>query len=207
MGFLPANSKDINRYYIHFEFSLYTLLLVDCAKRTVKAVSTHEIDKTSVFVRPLDLYKLHEAKVYDSSSFRMVMCFFDRFYMTMGTMYVSEFSSPEQYMEEMRMSLYPPSVFSSITEEQESNPWRIVERDDGGVWVCEFAPSCDGLNPGPGGRTLGFTCSVRREIDGSLTLKQVDADPLLGPFVTNNNSTEAWRLVSVRRPHTTQDTI
>lgn len=70
----------------------------------------------------------------------MVLCFFDRFYVTVGDMHVVEFDSPADYMAEMRTSLCLLSVFSFLMEGQESNPWRTIRGDTDGAWVCEFAP-------------------------------------------------------------------
>lgn len=192
---IPNGLENINRYYIRFDFSTYTVLEVDHGKCTVRDVNIKDIENTLVFVRPLDPYKLHEARVYDSSSFRMVLCFFDRYYVTAGTMRVLKFDAPADYMREMRTSLYHPQVFSPFTEGRESNPWRTIKRDPENVWLCDFAPVGEGLDPGISS-TIGYTCTVREEVDGSLTLWSIVEVTDKGPWETNNFSTGDWRLVS-----------
>lgn len=199
--FMPNGLNNINHYYIRFDFSTYTALHVDCAASTVELIPLKDIENTLMFVRPLDPYKLHEARVYDSSSFRMVLCFFDRFYVTAGTMQVSEFATPADYMKEMRVSLYHPRVFSPFAEGQDANPWRTIKSDGGDVWVCKFSSTEDGLDPGPGSTTHCLTCKVKPEIDGSLTLWSVSGFTAEGQWGANNFSTGEWRLVDVRKPH------
>lgn len=201
---MPNGLENINHYYIRFDFSIYAALHVDCGKRTVEVVSIKDIGNTPVFVRPFDPYKLHEARVYDSSSFRMVLCFFDRFYVTIETMQVSEFATPADYMREMRVSLYHPRVFSPFAEGRDANPWRTIKRDGGAVWVCEFSPTEDGLDPGPGSTTHCSTCKVKPEIDGSLTLWPTSGIPAEGQWGANNFSTDEWRLTDARKPHSGQ---
>ena len=125
----------------------------------------------------MDLYKLYGVRVFDSSSFRMVMCFFGRFYVTVGDMHVLEFDSPEQYMEHMHVSLYDAVLFPPVEEGQETNPWRTLSRSDdiGAVWLCDFSPSEEGVNPGPGSCSTRTLCKLWKEVDGSLTLKPVRA--------------------------------
>lgn len=89
-------------------------------------------------------------RVFDSSSFRMVLCFFDRFYVTVDDMHVLEFDSPQAYMEHMRVSLYDAVLFPPVVEGQETNPWRTLSRSDdiGSVWLCDFSPVDEGVDPG-----------------------------------------------------------
>ena len=110
-------------------------------------------------------------------------------------------------MAEMRTSLYSPNVFSSLTEEQESNPWRTIREDTDVAWVCEFAPTEDGLRPAQGSESLRHTCIVRTEVDGSLTLWSASGFAEVGQWGTNNFSTGEWRLVDARRPRSVQGTI
>ena len=58
----------------------------------------------------------------------MVLCFFDRFYVTVGDLHVLEFDSPQAYMEHMRVSLYDAVLFPPVVESQETNPWRTLAR-------------------------------------------------------------------------------
>ena len=73
---------------------MYGVLHVDNTAHTVSLVPLKGLDNIPVFVEPLDPYKLRGVRVFDSSSFRMVLCFFDRFYVTVGDRHVSEFDSP-----------------------------------------------------------------------------------------------------------------
>lgn len=107
----------------------------------------------------------------------------------------------------MRMSLYDVVLFSPVVEGQETNPWRMIQRDTDGVWVCEFAPVEEGLSPSRGSALLRHTCTVRDEIDGSMTLWSTSRFTAVGPWSANNFSTGKWRLVDERRPHSTQLTI
>lgn len=197
----PGQGSKLREYYIRFEGSMYGVLYVNNEAHTVSLVPLKEIDNIPVFVEPLDPYKLHGVRVFDSSSFRAVLCFFDRFYVTVGDMHVLEFDSPAQYMEEMRTSLYPSSVFSSFADGQESNPWRMIRDNTGGSWVCEFAPVDEGLSLSLGSESLRHTCTVRTEVDGSLTLWSTSGFTAIGQWGTNNFSTGKWRLVAARRPH------
>lgn len=191
-------------YYIRFECSMYGVLHVDNEAHTVSMVPLKELDNIPVFVELLDPYKLHGVRVFDSSSFRMVLCFFGRFYVTVGDMHVLEFDSPQAYMEHMHVSLYDTVLFLLVTEGQETNPWRTLSRSDdvGAVWLCDFSPLEEGVDPGPG-RTLTQTlCRLWREVDGSLTLKPARSFANCDAWEENNCSTGPWRLVSVRK-HTT----
>lgn len=85
---------------------MYGVLHVDSEAHTVNLAHLKDIVNVPVFVEPLDPYKLHGVRVFDSSSFRMVLCFFDRFYVTVGDRRVLEFDSPPAYMEHMHVSLY-----------------------------------------------------------------------------------------------------
>ena len=186
---------------------MYGVLRVDNEAHTVNLVPLKEIDNVPVFVEPLDPCELHGVRVFDSSSFRVVLCFFDRFYVTVGDMHVLEFDSPADYMAEMRVSLYPSNVFSSLMEGQESNPWRTIRYDTDGAWVCEFAPIEEGLRPVRGSESLRHTCTVRTGVDGSLTLWSTSRFTAVGQWGTNNFSTGEWRLVDARRPRSMQGTI
>ena len=58
----------------------------------------------------------------------MVLCFFDRFYATVGDLRVLEFDGPRVYMERMRVSLYDAVLFPPVVESRETNPWRTLAR-------------------------------------------------------------------------------
>ena len=73
----PGQGSELREYYIRFEGSMYGVLHVDNEAHTVSLVPLKELDNISVFIEPLDPYKLHGVRVFDSSSFRMVLCFFD----------------------------------------------------------------------------------------------------------------------------------
>lgn len=197
----PGQGRSERDYYIRFEGSMYGVLRVDNEAHTVNLVPLKELDNIPVFVEPLNPYELHGVRVFDSSSFRMVLCFFDRFYVTVGDMHVLEFDSPQAYMEHMRVSLYDAVVFPHFSEGQETNPWRTLTETGDAVWSCTFAPTEEGLDPDP--RSMfSFVCDRRIEIDGSLTLERHRSIVVCDSFETNSFSTGAWRLVSVRR-HTT----
>lgn len=186
-------------YYVRFEGSMYGVLHVDNTAHTVSLVPLKRLNNISVFVEPLDPYKLCSVRVFDSSSFRMVLCFFDRFYVTVGDMHVMEFDSPRAYMEHMRVSLYDAVLFPSVVEGQETNPWRTLSRSDdiGAVWLCDFSPVDEGIDPGPGRCSTRTLCKLRREVDGSLTLKPVRSTAVCDAWEENNCSTGSWRLTSV----------
>ena len=188
-------------YYILFEGSTYGVLHVDNEARTASLVPLKDLDNIPVCVEPLDPYKLHGVRVFDSSSFRMVLCFFDRFYVTVGDMHVLEFDSPQAYMEHMHVSLYDAVLFPSVVENQETNPWRTLSRADdvGAVWPCDFSPLEEGVNPGPGSCLTRTLCRLWREVDGSLTLKPARSLAICDTWEDNNCSTGAWRLTSVRK--------
>lgn len=86
-------------YYVRFEGSMYGALHVDNIAHIVSLVPLKKLDNVPAFVEPLDLYKLCGVRVFDSSGFHKVLCFFDRFYVTVGDMHVLEFDSPQAYME------------------------------------------------------------------------------------------------------------
>lgn len=200
----PGQGSKLREYYIRFEGSMYGMLHVDNEAHTVNLVPLKEIDNVPVFVEPLDLYKLHGVRVFDSSSFRMVLCFFDRFYVTVGELHVLEFDSPQAYMEHMRVSLYDAVLFPPFEESQETNPWRTLARADdvGAIWLCEFSPLEEGLDPGPDSCSTLTLCRLWREVDGSLTLKTARSFATCEVWEENNCSTSSWRLTSVRK-HTT----
>lgn len=142
-----------------------------------------------MLIEPLDPYKLHGVRVFDSSSFRMVLCFFERFYVTVGDMHVS---------------LYDAVLFPPVAECQETNPWRTLSQSDdvGSLWLCDFYPAEEGVNPGPASCSTRVLGKLRREVDGSLTLKPARSFAICDAWEENNCSTSSWRLVSVRK-HTT----
>ena len=197
----PGRGRSEREYYIRFEGSMYGVLHVDNEVHTVDLVSLKELDNIPVFVEPLDPYKLCGVRVFDSSSFRMVLCFFDRFYVTVGDMRVLEFDSPQAYMEHMRVSLYDAVLFPPVVEGQETNPWRTLSRSDdvGSVWLCDFSPVDEGVDSGPVGTSTRTLCGLRREVDGSLTLKPARSTAICDAWEENNCSTGPWRLTSVRK--------
>lgn len=188
-------------YYVRFEGSMYGVLHVDNEAHTVDLVPLKKIGNVPVFVEPLNPYELHGVRVFDSSSFRMVLCFFDRFYVTVGDMHVLEFDSPRAYMEHMRVSLYDAVLFPPVTESQETNPWRTLSRSDdvGAVWLCDFSPAEEGVDPGPGSTLDRVLCRLWREVDGSLTLKPARSTAICDAWEENNCSTSSWRLTSVHK--------
>lgn len=191
----------LREYYIRFEGSMYGVLHVDNEAHTVSLVPLKELDNIPVFVEPLDPYKLCGVRVFDSSSFRMVLCFFNRFYVTVGDMRVLEFYNPQEYMEEMRTSLYDVVLFPLGAEDQETNPWRTLSRSDdvGTTWLCDFSPLEEGIDPGPDILTTRVLCRLWREVDGSLTLKAARSVAICDAWEENNCSTGSWRLVAVRK--------
>lgn len=188
-------------YYVRFEGSMYGVLHVDDTARTVRLVPLKRLDSIPVFVEPLDPYKLCGVRVFDSSSFRMVLCFFDRFYVTVGDRHVLEFDSPQAYMEHMHVSLYDAVLFPPVVEGQETNPWRTLSRSDdiGAVWLCDFSPVDEGVDPGPGSALTRVLGKLWREVDGSLTLKPARSTAICDAWEENNCSTGSWRLTSVRK--------
>lgn len=158
----PGQGSKLREYYIRFDGSMYGVLRVDNEAHTVNLVPLKEIDNVPVFVEPLNPYELHGVRVFDSSSFRMVLCFFDRFYVTVGDMHILEFDSPRAYMEHMRVSLYDAILFPPFTESQETNPWRTLSRSDdvGTLWLCDFSPLEEGVNPGPGSTSTRTLCRL-----------------------------------------------
>lgn len=197
----PGQGSKLREYYIRFEASMYGVLHVDNEARTVNLVHLKEIDNVPVCIEPLDPCKLHGVRVFDSSSFRMVLCFFDRFYVTVGDMHVLEFDSPQAYMEHMRVSLYDAVLFPPVTEGQETNPWRTLARADdvGSLWLCDFSLAEEGVDPGPDSCSTRILCKLWREVDGSLTLKSGRSFAICEAWEENNCSTGSWRLVSVRK--------
>lgn len=180
---------------------MYGVLHVDNEAHTVSLIPLKELNNLPVCVELLDPYKLHGVRVFDSSSFRMVLCFFDRFYVTVGDMYVLEFDSPQAYMEHMHVSLYDAVLFPPIAEDQETNPWRTLSRSDdvGAVWLCDFSPLEEDVDPDPGRTLTRVPCRLWREVDGSLTLKPARSHSICDAFEENNCLTGVWRLVSVRK--------
>lgn len=197
----PGQGSKLREYYIRLEGSMYGVLHVDNEARTVSLVPLKEVGNIPVFVEPLDPYKLDGVRVFDSSSFRMVLCFFDRFYVTVGDMHVLEFDSPQAYMEHMHVSLYDAVLFPPVAEDQETNPWRTLARADdvGAIWLCDFSPLEEGLDPGPDSCLTRTLCRLWREVDGSLTLKSVKINSICDAWEENNCSTSSWLLTSVRK--------
>lgn len=195
----PCQGSKLREYYLRFEGSMYGVLHVDNEARTVNLTSLNELNDVPVCVEPLDPYKLHGVRVFDSSSFRMVLCFFDRFYVTVGDMHVLEFDNPQAYMEHMHVSLYNAVLFPPVVEGQETNPWRSLARADdvGTVWLCDFSPLEEGIDPGPDSTLTRILCRLWREVDGSLTLRPARSHSIRDAFEENNCSTGAWRLTSV----------
>lgn len=196
-----GQGSELREYYIRFEGSMYGVLHVDNKAHTVSMVPLKELDNIPVFVEPLDPYKLCGVRVFDSSCFRMVLCFFDRFYVTVGDLHVMEFDSPSAYMEHMHVSLYDAVLFPPVVEGQETNPWRTLSRSDdvGTVWMCDFSPMDEGVDPGLTTRVLG---RLWREVDGSLTLKPTRSTAICDAWEENNCSTSSWRLTSVSKRQT-----
>lgn len=153
---------------------MYGVLHVDNIAHIVSLVPLKKLDNVPVFVEPLDPYKLCGVRVFDSSGFRMVLCFFDRFYVTVGDMHVS---------------LYDAVLFPPVAEGQETNPWRTLSQSDdvGAVWLCDFSPVDEGVNLGR------VSC---------LTLKPARSHAICDKWEENNRSTGSWRLTSVCK-HTT----
>lgn len=197
----PGQGSKLREYYIRFEGSMYGVLRVDNETHTVNLVPLKELDNIPVFVEPLDPYKLHGVRVFDSSSFRVVLCFFDRFYVTVGDMHVLEFDSPQAYMEHMHVSLYDAVLFPPVVEGQETNPWRTLSRSDdvGAVWLCDFSPVDEGVDPGQGSTSTQTLCRLWRGVDGSLTLKPARGTAICDAWEENNCSTGSWRLTSVHK--------
>nr|DAU17601.1 MAG TPA: hypothetical protein [Caudoviricetes sp.] len=197
----PVQGRKFKEYYIRFEGSMYGVLHVDNEAHTVRLAPLKELDNVPVFVEPLDPYKLYGVRVFDSSSLRMVLCFFDRFYVMVGDMHVLEFDSPQAYMEHMHVSLYDAVLFPSMAEDRETNPWRTLSRSDdvGTVWLCDFSPLEEGVNPGPGSKLNRVLCRLWRGVDGSLTLKSARGSAICDMWEENNCSTGSWRLTSVRK--------
>lgn len=200
----PGQGRSEREYYVRFEGSMYGVLRVDNEAHTANLVPLKELDNVPVFVEPLNPYELHGVRVFDSSSFRMVLCFFDRFYVTVGDMHVLEFDSPQAYMEHMRVSLYDAVLFPPVTESQETNPWRTLSRSDdvGTLWLCDFSPVDEGVALGPGSTLTRVLCRLWREVDGSLTLKPARSTAICDAWEENNCSTSSWRLTSVRKRQT-----
>lgn len=197
----PGQGSKLREYYIRFEGSMYDVLHVDNEAHIVDLVPLKKFDNFPVFVEMLDPYKLCGVRVFDSSSFRMVLCFFDRFYVTVGDMHVLEFDSPQAYMKHMRVSLYDAVLFPPVTDGQETNPWRTLSRSDdvGATWLCDFSPVDEGVDLGPGSKLTRVRCRLWREVDGSLTLKPAQSTAICDGWDENNCSTGLRRLTSVRK--------
>lgn len=182
----PGQGSGEKEYYVRFEGSMYGVLHVDNTAHTVSLVPLKRLNNIPVFVEPLDPYKLCGVRVFDSSSFRMVLCFFDRFYVTVG---------------DMRVSLYDAVLFPSVVEGRETNPWRTLSRSDdiGAVWLCDFSPVDEGVDPSSGGTLTRVLGRLWREVDGSLTLKPARSHAICDAWEENNCSTSSWRLTSVRK--------
>lgn len=131
----------------------------------------------------------------------MVLCFFDRFYVTVGDRHILEFDSPQAYMAHMRVSLYDAVLFPPVVDGQETNPWRTLSRSDdvGTVWLCDFSPVDEGVDPGPGSTLDRVLCRLWREVDGFLTLKPARSHAICDAWEENNCSTGSWHLTSVHK--------
>lgn len=197
----PGQGRSEKEYYLRFEGSMYGVLHVDNEAHTVSLVPLKELNNIPVCIEPLDPYKLHGVRVFDSSSFRMVLCFFDRFYVQVGDLHVLEFDSPQAYMEHMHMSLYDAVLFPPVSENQETNPWRTLSRSDdvGSLWLCDFSPAEEGVDSGPYSCSIRTLCKLWREVDGSLTLRPARSFAICETWEENNCSTSSWRLTSVRK--------
>lgn len=197
----PGQGGELREYYLRFEGSMYGVLHVDNEAHTLSMVPLKELNNAPVFIEPLDPYELHGVRVFDSSNFRMVLCFFDRFYVTIGDMHVMEFDNPQAYMEHMQVSLYDAVLFPPVAEGQETNPWRTLSRSDdvGTVWLCDFSPLEEGVDLSPVSASARTLCRLWREVDGSLTLKPARSFAVGDMWEENNCSTGTWRLVSVRK--------
>ena len=197
----PGQGSKLSEYYLRFEGSMYGVLHVDNIAHTVDLVPLKRLNNIPVFVELLDPYKLYGVRVFDSSSFRMVLCFFDRFYVTVDDMHVVEFDSPQAYMEYMRVSLYDVVLFPPVMDGQETNPWRTLSRSDdiGAVWLCDFSPAEEGVDPGPDSTLTRVLCRLWREVDGSLTLKPARSHAVCDAWEENNCLTNSWRLTSVHK--------
>lgn len=187
----PGQGSKLREYYIRFEGSMYGVLRVDNEAHTVDLIPLKALGNVPVLVEP---YELCGVRVFDSSSFRRVLCFFDRFYVTVDDMHVLEFDSPQAYMEHMHISLYDAVLFPPVVEGQETNPWRTLSRSDdvGAVWLCDFSTVEEGVSCST--RAL---CELWREVDGSLTLKPARSYAICDAWEENNYSTGSWRLTSV----------
>lgn len=67
------------------------------------------------------------------------------------------------------------------------------------LWLCDFSPAEEGVNPGPGGCSTRTLCRLQREVDGSLTLKPARSTAICDAWEENNCSTSSWRLTSARK--------
>lgn len=172
----PGQGGKLREYYIRFEGSMYGVLHVDNEAHTVDLVPLKELDNIPVFVEPLDPYKLCGVRVFYSSSFRMVLCFFDRFYVTVGDMHVLESDSPQAYMEHMRVSLYDAVLFPPVVEGQETNPWRTLSRSDDvdAVWLCDSPPRGGRRQSRPGQL---LDPDSMQAVEGSRRLFDAEASP------------------------------
>ena len=112
----PGQGDKLKEYYIRFEGLMYGVLHVDNEAHTVSLVPLKELGNIPVFVEPLYPSKLCGVRVFDSSSFRMVLCFFDRFYVTVGDIHILEFDSPQAYMEHIHVSLYDAVLFPPVAD-------------------------------------------------------------------------------------------
>lgn len=79
--------------------------------------------------------------------------------------------------------------------------WRTLSRSDdaGAVWLCDFSPAEEGVTSGLGSCSTRTLCKLRREVDGSLTLKPARGYAICEAWEDNNCSTSSWRLTSVRK--------
>lgn len=149
---------------------MYGVLHVDNIAHTVNLIPLKELNNVPVFVEPLNPYEL-----CGCSSFRMVLCFFDCFYVTVGDMHVLEFDSPQAYMEHTRVSLYDAVLFPPVEDGQETNPWRTLSRSDG-IGDVRFLPRGRGRQPRSGQHVGPGSLQA---VEGGRRLPDAEAGPEL----------------------------
>lgn len=66
-----GQGSKLREYYIRFEGSMYGVLHVDNEAHTVSLIPLKELNNIPVCVEPLDPYKLHGVRVFDSSTVSM----------------------------------------------------------------------------------------------------------------------------------------
>ena len=63
-----CQGRSEKEYYIRFEGSMYGVLHVDNEAHTVDTAPLKELNNIPVCIEPLDPYKLHGVRVFDSDS-------------------------------------------------------------------------------------------------------------------------------------------